>query len=260
MDYIIAIPTYKRSQSISQKTLKVLRKHRIHKEKIYLFVANKDEKKEYQRNVPSKYYGNMIVGKLGLKNQRNFINKYFPEGQYIVEMDDDIDSILQIENKQDPTKRIYNNLINIKGLNNFFNKAFKILKKNNLYLWGIYPVANGYFMTPTITHDLRFIVGPLWGMINRHDPNLQQTIDEKENVERTLQFYHQDKGLIRFNFITIKTSYYRNPGGMQYENKNRKQTALNSAQYLVKKYPQYTKLYLKKKSGYAEVKLKDKRK
>ena len=87
MDYIIAIPTYKRSQSISQKTLKVLKRHRIPREKIYLFVANNDEKTEYQRNVPSKFYGHIIIGKLGLKNQRNFINKYFPEGQYIVEMD-----------------------------------------------------------------------------------------------------------------------------------------------------------------------------
>tara|TARA_Y100000310_G_scaffold202339_1_gene202480 strand:+ start:162 stop:947 length:786 start_codon:yes stop_codon:yes gene_type:complete len=260
MDYIIAIPTYKRSQSISQKTLKVLKRHRIPKEKIYLFVANNNEKKEYQTNVPNKYYGQLIVGRLGLKNQRNFINKYFPEGQYIVEMDDDIESILQIENKEDPTNRIYNNLVNIKGLNNFFKRTFKILKKNNLYLWGIYPVANGYFMTPTITYDLKFIVGPLWGMINRHYPDLQQTINEKENVERTLQFYQRDQGLIRFNFITIKTSYYRNPGGMQYENKNRKKESLNSAHYLVKKFPQYATLYLKKKSGYAEVKLRDKRK
>jgi DNA-binding beta-propeller fold protein YncE len=37
-------------------------------------------------------------------------------------------------------------------------------------------------MTNTITTDLRFIVGPMWGMINRHHPNLELTIDEKETV------------------------------------------------------------------------------
>jgi len=259
-DYIIAIPTYKRENTISNKTLKVLRKHRIPTNKIYLFVANKKQKKEYQSKVPTNYYGNIVVGVLGLKNQRNFISQYFPEGQFIVEIDDDITSILQIQNKVDPKNRLHNSLVTIKGLDKFIRKAFRLLQQNNLYLWGIYPVPNSYFMTPTTTKDLRFIVGPFWGMINRHLTQLRQTIDEKENVERTIQFYHQDKGVIRFNFITIETSYYRNPGGMQAENKNRKEESLKSAQYLSQKYPQYAKLYLKKKSGYAEVRLKDKTK
>ena len=47
---------------------------------------------------------------------------------------------------------------------------------------------------------------------------------------------------------------------MQSEMKNRKEEALKSAQYLYDTYPQYTTLYIKKKSGYPEVKLKDKTK
>ena len=83
-------------------------------------------------------------------------------------------------------------------------------------------------------------------------------IDEKEDAERTLQFYHKDKCVIRLNFITVKTNFYSTPGGMQAEKKNRKEEALKSAHYLIKTYPNYVTLNLSKKSGHPEVKFKDK--
>ena len=110
-------------------------------------------------------------------------------------------------------------------------------------------------MTDTITTDLRFIVGPFWGMINRHRPDLQLTIDEKENSERTLQHWVIDGTVLRFNNIGIETNYYKNKGGMQEEGKNRKEEALQSVIYLHKQYPKITKIHLGKKSGVPEIKL-----
>ena len=143
------------------------------------------------------------------------------------------------------------------NLDNFIKNSFEILKKNKLYLWGIYPIANPYFMYPEITTDLKLIVGPCWGVINRHDKELVLTIDEKEDVERTLQYYTKDKGVVRFNNISVQTTYYKTPGGMQTDKRDRKKDAYQSAVYLNQKYPNLTKLYLGKKSGYAEVKLKN---
>ena len=127
--------------------------------------------------------------------------------------------------------------------------------EQNIFLWGVYPLDNGYFMTNKITTDLRFIVGPMWGMINRHLPELKLTIDEKENTERTLQHWTIDGAVLRFNNIGIDTNYYKNKGGMQNEGKNRKEEALKSVYYLNKMYPKITKIYLKKKSGMPEIKL-----
>jgi len=106
-----------------------------------------------------------------------------------------------------------------------------------------------------MTTDLRFIVGPMWGIINRHRPELKLTIDEKENAERTLQHWVIDHAVLRFNNIGIETKYYKNKGGMQNEGKNRKTEALKSVYYLHKKYPQLTKIYLGKKSGVPEIKM-----
>ena len=257
--YIIAIPTYKRHTTIAENTLKVLAEHHIPANLIYLFVADEVEKRLYSTTVPASLYGHIIVGQLGLHQQRNFISDYFPEGQYIIELDDDVTGIFQLT-KSRSTKRMtkkrkfYQHLASITNLHQFFLSAFEQLEASKLYLFGVYPVCNGYFMTSTTTTDLRFIVGPLWGFINRHNPALRLTISEKEDSERTLQFYTMDGGVLRFNNIAFKTNYYTNKGGMQAEGKNRKLESRHAAEYLNAKYPKLTKISYVKKSGYAEIK------
>ncbi len=266
--YIIAIPSYKRAELLKLKTLAVLQKYNISRNRIYIFVADKDEEKKYIETIPSEMYGKIIIGEKGLKNQRNFISKYFQKGQEIVNMDDDIAGFNCLAYKSGTKKKsnkskitIYNKynayLKEMEDLDSFFKNAFQTLKERKLFIWGIYPINNAYFMSKKITNDLRLIVGPCWGNINRHDVDLILSIDEKEDVERTLQYYVKDGGVIRFNNIAVQTTYYSTKGGMQSLGRDRKQDALDSAIYLNKKYPKLTKLFLTKKSGYAEVKLKD---
>jgi hypothetical protein len=249
--YYIAIPTYQRPDIIQKKTLALLHNHNINPKIINLFVANNEEATKYKKLVPRHLYGNIIVGEKGLKNQRNFISRYYKAGKYIVEFDDDINKIVELVVLDNGKKDIRP----ITNLDTFIKNAFTICHKKNIYLWGVYPIANAHFMTDTITTDLRFIVGPMWGMINRHRNDLQLTIDEKENSERTLQYWTADSAVLRFNNVAIETTYYKNKGGMQAEGKNRKEEAMKSAIYLHNKYPNITKIYLGKKSGVPEVKL-----
>jgi hypothetical protein len=259
LTYKIAIPTYKRSDLISLKTLKTLKNLKINKNLITLFVANKKEFDTYTKNVPSELYSKIIVGKKGLKNQRNFIQKYYSEGTYLVQLDDDIDNIVELHNsfgiKNTSSKeyRKNNKLNTIKSLDKFIKNAFKLCIENKSYLWGIYPVANPYFMNFKTEVGLKFIVGPFWGCIIRHSNKLRLSINEKENVQRTLQYYTMDNKVIRFNNISIITKYYKTPGGMQEEKKNRKIEALKSAKFLHSKYPSLTKIKLTKKSGIPEI-------
>ena len=263
--YIIVIPSYNRVDIIQVKTLALLQRHNIRAHKINIFVANQTEYDIYYENIPKNLYNKLIIGVIGLKNQRNYIMNYYPEGTHIVQMDDDLDSIVELvdnttaqQNTQQqiqPQPQLHKETIPITNLNKFILNAFKICNNKNIFLWGVYPLANPYFMTHTTTTDLRFIVGPFWGVINRHNKDLNLTIDEKENSERTLQHWVIDNAVLRFNYIGIKTKYYKNKGGLQSEDKNRTQEALQSVKYLHNKYPQLTKIYLGKKSGIPEIKL-----
>ena len=263
--YIIVIPSYNRADIIQVKTLALLQRHNIQSHKINIFVANQLEYDIYYYNIPKHLYNKIIIGVIGLKNQRNYIMNYYPEGTHIVQMDDDLDSIvelvelvnktqapIQTHTQQHPTRKKIKPIAN---LHKFILNAFKICNTKNIYLWGVYPLANPYFMTYTTTTDLRFIVGPFWGIINRHNKDLNLTIDEKENSERTLQHWVIDNAVLRFNYIGIETKYYKNKGGLQTEGKDRKQEALKSVTYLHNKYPKLTKIYLGKKSGIPEIKL-----
>jgi hypothetical protein len=269
--YVIAIPSYNRADTIQSKTLTVLQRHNIDPSLIHVFVANKEQYDIYKKALPQHLYGTLVIGLLGLKNQRNYINDYYPEGTHIVELDDDISSIVQLivkndsrgskskESKSRGSKSIKHKPIKfikpIINLDAFIKHAFKICTENGSFLWGIYPIANPHFMTPTVTKDLRFIVGPMWGVINRHIKALNLTVDEKENTERTLQHWTIDGIVVRFNNVSIVTRYYKNKGGMQNEGKDRKIEAMRSAKYLHEKYPGLTKIFLGKKSGVPEVKL-----
>ena len=257
--YIIVIPSYNRPELIQQKTLSLLKKHTIKSSHIVIFVANREQYDLYKSKIPKTLYHKLVIGVKGLKNQRNYISNYYPEGTHIVQMDDDLEKIVQlnVENNENNknTKKSKKTIEPISNLDTFIKKAFLLCNTNNIFLWGVYPLSNSHFMTNTITTDLRFIVGPMWGMINRHHPDLELTIDEKENTERTLQYWSMDGKVLRFNNVGIETKYYKNKGGMQNEGKNRKEEALKSIQYLHNKYPTITKLHLSKKSGVPELKL-----
>jgi hypothetical protein len=279
--YVIAIPSYKRPIILLMKTLRTLYRNNIDPKRIYIFLANQDQLTEYKNlysdplaidkyNIPRGYKAYIqkpvfVVGFKGLRNQRNFISDYFPPGQCILHMDDDIDSIQELNTQQQTaitqsTRRRYT-LQPITNLDKFIRSAFEQCGRIGAHLWGIYPVANPYFMTPQITTGLKFIVGPMYGTINRHSRDLRLTTDEKENVERTLQYYTKDNAVIRYNNITVITNYFTTPGGMQASlsrpKSTRKTAALSAAEYLHGKYPALTTVFTGKKSGWPELKLRN---
>lgn len=191
MNYVIAIPTYNRVKEIIKKTLKTLEEGRIDKNNIYLFVSDKSQYDLYEQNVPKNLYKEIVIGKKGITNQRIFISQYFNEGQYVISMDDDIEQLEILKEEK---------LIKLTDLNEFFLNSYKIMKNENLFIWGIYPVRNPFFMYNKITTDLRFIIGVTFGYIVRHNKKLKMSIksETKEDYEQSILYYLMDGGVIRF--------------------------------------------------------------
>ena len=84
---------HKRYDTFKNKTFKLLLEHKIPAENIYVFVANNEEKKLYEKVLDKSKYNKIVVGKKGLRNQRNFIIDYFNEGDYLIQLDDDLDGL-----------------------------------------------------------------------------------------------------------------------------------------------------------------------
>jgi hypothetical protein len=247
-DYVVAIPSYKRAETLRDKTLSVLAEYKISASKIYVFVADKEQEDLYRSVLKPGSYGHMIVGVPGMANIRNFITKYFPVGKRIINMDDDIKGFLEFSS----TARRHE--IPLRSLDSLIKKGFSESAKTGFRLWGIYPVANGFFMKEGATSDLKYIIGAFWGITNP-GPILTVTIDDKEDYLRSLIMYVLDGGVLRFRDAAPITAYYKEAGGMQEERTMNRVT--KSAEALHSAFPDLTKLNATKKSGYLELRLRD---
>lgn len=244
MSYVVAIPTYNRVDEVINKTLNTLSEGGVSKNKIYLFVANNQQYKLYEENVPKSLYNKIIIGKKGITNQRIFIAGYFNEGQYVISLDDDIEALNILKDDK---------LAKIKNIDLFFVNAYKLMKAEKLFIWGIYPVSNPFFMYNRVTTDLRFIIGVTYGFITRHHKKLKMSTkaETKEDYEQTILYYLMDGGVIRFNNITAKTKF-NSPGGLGTDRFERNK---NAAEYLTTKYPDIVSRN-DRKDGTPEIKLK----
>ena len=97
LGYRIAIPSYKRAETLRAKTLRTLAIFCFPPEMIDVFVVP-DEYHHYESTLLEEMYGNLIEGVPTLAAQRVFIQDYYPPGQKILMMDDDISNFKSLVN------------------------------------------------------------------------------------------------------------------------------------------------------------------
>jgi hypothetical protein len=242
-NYVVAIPTYNRPEQVVKKTLTTLLNGGVHTSQIYLFVADQEQCDIYSAAVPRIMYHEIVIGQLGIVNQRNYIRTYFPEGTYVVSVDDDIEQL---------DKLVDGKLQQIHDVHEFFQEAYDVLLERGLYLWGIYPVHNVGWMKNTVTTSLKFVIGCCHGYIVRHsnDLMLNPSAETKEDYELSILHYLKDNGVVRFNNVTVKTRFHCDGGlGKDREARNEKAVA-----YLKDTYPQLVS-ERSRKNGFKEIRL-----
>jgi len=228
MSYIILVITYNRVDICYKKTLTTLKENKIPTKLINLLVHNKEQADLYRNGIPKEYYNKIIITNenKGIYGQMNWVFRNYKVGQKILKLDDDISAIYKLEGKK---------LVKTYTLNNIIDEGFKLCDNNGFKLWGVYPVANAYFMEgqKPYTTDLRFVVGALMGIINE---KLQIDLDIKikGDFEYAILSYLKNGGMIRFNRISFKYDIAKN------ENE-RIDTMISDANILIKKYPSLVK-------------------
>ena len=80
-DYVVPIPSYKRAEQLRDQTLVTLKDANIAANRVAVFVADEAESDMYKSTLVPGTYGELIVGRTGITNQRDFISMYYPEGR-----------------------------------------------------------------------------------------------------------------------------------------------------------------------------------
>jgi hypothetical protein len=218
---VIAIPTFRRANLISGLTLKFLREANYPPYLIRLFVASEEEKQLYETLVPRLLYYDIVVGVPGLKEQRNFITDYFDEDQIILQMDDDIKTIKTVPFMS------FTDLV-LKGVD-AVEKA--------VGLWGIMPNDDGRKMKEETTIHLAHIIGCFF--IYRNHKEIRINTTEKEDFERSIQYFQTYGAVARYKGAGVATAYEKTPGGLQDPDGCRRERQIQGVQYMLDTYPEY---------------------
>ncbi len=247
-NFKIAIPSYKRSDILVDKTFNLLKNYNIPYDMIDIFVANEEEYYIYKKVLPNDI--NIIIGKKGIQHQRMFMSNYYDDDDRIVYLDDDI---VKIEKKINDKE-----LIELNGdeFMEVCKEGFDLCYKNNCKNWGVYPVHNPYFMKHNVSTDLKYVIGCFCGVINDKECEVR-SVSHGEDYERSIKYYVKYGRLIRMNDYTIQTKYFAKGGiDAEYDGKRAENIdkELNILQGL---YPDL--MTIKQKKDYNNPVLKDKR-
>lgn len=232
----IVIPTYQRYQPLTLNHLKDLF------DNVYLFVANKEEYSMYRYKYPS---ANIIVGKKGIKNQRNFITNYFDEGEIIVSMDDDIEEFSDRKNRP---------------ISEWLKDCCDELEKSDCGLMTFPPTYNHWFAkdNPSYQEGIYGAIGVFH--IYKNHKELQLSVDQVEDYERSVLYIKKYDKNLRCWDIHYKHSGWecwsskkRLPGGLDDQRTLLTYTkARNTALW---KYSEYLRAHQKKSSPVTSIQL-----
>lgn len=248
IDYKIAIPSYKRYETIKKKTLKVLESYNISPDKITIFVADDDEYLKYSESLRDTPYKNIVKGVPTIGAQRNFIEKYYPEGTYLMMFDDDIEEV-QVKISEQKLGRV-NDLEK-----EIFIRGFEECEKLGAKTFGIYAAANAYFMKDRVYDKLCYIIASMFGVIVEHDDFLSRVTNHGEDYEYSIRQYIKNGVVCRLDNYTVKSNYYKEDGGLQ--TIRTKEYVYDSIKKITEMFPEYCTMYIRESTGHAELKLRD---
>ena len=225
--FVVAIPSYERYKIISKRVLLFLQEGQVDKRRIFIFVSDASQAELYASHVSSELYGEIVIGIKGIAQQRNFIRNYFPVGQFVVSLDDDITRLKRLVNGK---------LQRVNNLDDFFTQAFKVLEQTGLYIWGIFSTNSTLHMKgqkEEISTALKFLSGGCHGYIARRDKCLDLNTDQKDDYEQSLRYWKLDGGIVRFNHVCANESAPRK-GGL---GKDRLQMNKDGSAYVKSQFP-----------------------
>ena len=175
--------------------------------RVFVFVAYNDV--QYTSGLYQQCLGDwaarIVVGVPGADEQVAFIQACFPLGQHVVFLDDNLDWMKVYRRKQ---------LLALSGarggtceMQELIEKAGEAMIKHNANLWGISQTNNKFYVekAPYMRTGLELVYGACFGVRVLHESSLDTRYGQvKDDLERTLRYWHRDKVVLRFSRYAVK--------------------------------------------------------
>jgi hypothetical protein len=243
MTYSIAIPTLNRVDLFTRKTYRLLKRYEL-LDRVTLFLQTDEDVAAYTSAFPDIKY--VRAPSSGFVNVCNFICEYYPIGHPILQLHDDLSQIYDL---------VDGKCVQAKDVHQIFENVFRLMTQEKCSLGGVYPMRNAKFMArqSDFSTDLRFIHDPITLMFNQR---IHLDDPYKTDWERTIKYYENDGGVVRYNHVGFTTTY--NPineqGGIGYRSPADEAKAAEAFQA---RYPAYITSIRNHKDGTTSFNMRD---
>jgi hypothetical protein len=213
-DYVIAVRTYARSHMFPNMTYKTLERSGL-TGRLYIFVANADEKRLYESALAGKPYKAIVIGALGGANATRAITEYFPQGKRIVFMDDDLEQFFEFQgDKHEPAPFVKDS----DRLGRYLTDGFETIDKFGLGSFTFSFYQNRFWLQDKPFKQFRpfTLAGNFFGV--RNDRKMIPTKhSHSDDLVRSCRYLDRYGGVLVYWWAGFKTNTFKNPGGLSKE-------------------------------------------
>jgi len=207
-DYVIACRSYKRSNVFPQKTYRMLA-HNGLTSRLYIFVADKEEKHLYEQSLGDLPYKQIVIGEKGGANATRAICKFFPVGQRIIFVDDDLSRFFNFSETGEFTK-------DARNLHHYIMDGFTTIDKYNLGAFTFSFLSNKFYLKGKAFKEFRpfMLAGNFFGA--RNDPPMITTeLSHNDDAVRSVRYFEKYGGVLVYWWGGFETHYGQEEGGLQ---------------------------------------------
>lgn len=198
--FVYAIPSYNRADK--QVTLDYLSGMGVPKEKIWIFVQTEEDYENYQKH-KDRAKIKMVPATRGVAARNNILNGL--KGNNILMMDDDVKAILSLNGKE---LTPFRERIDIAFA---FNRCFEQTRGLRAKVFGIYPVANAFFMSNDIS--TRVAINTIFGFASDFTVRFDERFETKEDAEICGRILKHGSRVVRFNNLAVNADHRKDKNG-----------------------------------------------
>tara|TARA_R110001632_G_scaffold126691_1_gene240469 strand:- start:1521 stop:3614 length:2094 start_codon:yes stop_codon:yes gene_type:complete len=242
-DYKVVIPSYGRAEALRNRTLAMLERGGVPKDRIDIWIVA-EQAADYLQFELEGY--RIMEGVKGVSNQRQCISEYYDENMPLVWCDDDCDGLF----KKTKVECVGGSKWKHKELEDYeyyFIEGFRKLWESGYNCYGVYPLRNIDWMKMRFNDKLTYISGAFRLTFNKREyEKTKYTLIE--DYARTLNYFKGDGGVIRDESVYVKHNVYTLKGGIQASEDRTEENKRKQIETMISEEPNYTRLVKKKET------------
>lgn len=208
--YRVAVPSYRRVDTLATRTLPMLLTGGVAPDRIAVYAhASDDNLPDYRGLCDSAGITLRVSDVRGIAAQRETILADHPPGTALLQVDDDVSGVFEaIDTKY---------LRRVDDVDGFARRMFAETTRRDLWVWGLAPVPNAFFLTPgRLFEGLKFAIFSFLGCYTRPGhPVHTTTVETKEDYELCLRAWWWDGGILRHDGAAARADHYSAGGCSQ---------------------------------------------